>query len=621
MKLIQKHFWLAVAGLISLAIGCATPVGVNQVSYRRAYEQVNANALTSDKLSLTTKDVLHRCNLEKQFADEPRQAVQALHELVCKDRRREILFALAEISVATADRLKTGDFTGRNDVARPYYLASAVYAYMYLFGDFQGAPPSAFDREFRLACDLYNHGLAGGLRSADKRSLALESGTRELPVGKLNATFSFADEAARRTIFKEFLPADDYAVRGLSRRNREAGIGVPLIVVPAALPADSPIARFTSKNIKLPGTVVMRLNGDVCDLSRGELPASLEVYGAFERREIKIGERTVPLESDVTTPLAYGLEGALVWRTAYGQFFSGRQQIESRLYMLSPYQPGKIPVVFVHGTAGAPTDWTDTFNTLYGDPEVRKRCQFWFFSYPSGVPILYSSAILRDSIRDAVTALDPDGKDSALRQIVVVGHSQGGLLTRLMAVSSGNRFWANASDRPFDELKLPESERELLRRCLFFEPSPYVKRVVFVCAPHRGSFRISGFVDRISAKLLQLPQNVMGAGKALVGGSGESLPPQLRKGIPTSVTNMKPGSKFEQALIACPFGPDIKINSIIAVVPGMDIPTGNDTVVEYKSAHLDNAESEFVVRWDHSCVAHPQVVEEMRRILLQRASR
>ena len=60
--------------------------------------------------------------------------------------------------------------------------------------------------------------------------------------------------------------------------------------------------------------------------------------------------------------------------------------------------------------------------------------QFWFFTYETGNPILYSAMRLREALETAVATLDPAAQDPALRQMVLLGHSQGGLLVKLMVV-------------------------------------------------------------------------------------------------------------------------------------------------------------------------------------------
>ena len=94
--------------------------------------------------------------------------------------------------------------------------------------------------------------------------------------------------------------------------------------------------------------------------------------------------------------------------------------------MLHPYSPGKIPVVLVHGTLSSPVRWAELVNELEGDPRIRQRFQIWIFLYDTGNPIAYSAGRLRAALTATLQELDPEGKDPALRRMVVIGHSQGG---------------------------------------------------------------------------------------------------------------------------------------------------------------------------------------------------
>ena len=89
-----------------------------------------------------------------------------------------------------------------------------------------------------------------------------------------------------------------------------------------------------------------------------------------------------------------------------------------------------------------------------------------------------------------------------------MGHSQGGLLTRLMVTESGSRFWDAASRVPFASLRTTAEERELLQPTLFFEPLPFVTRVVFL--PRRtGSFEPAGR-PQPRASIITLPLRLAG---------------------------------------------------------------------------------------------------------------
>ena len=109
--------------------------------------------------------------------------------------------------------------------------------------------------------------------------------------------------------------------------------------------------------------------------------------------------------------------------------------------MLEPYQPGKIPVVMVHGLLSSPLTWAPAFNELQADPELRKRFQFLVVFYPTGNSYIATAADLRRDLDKFREDIDPQHKDAALDDMVLIGHSMGGLISKLMTVDSGDDFW------------------------------------------------------------------------------------------------------------------------------------------------------------------------------------
>jgi triacylglycerol esterase/lipase EstA (alpha/beta hydrolase family) len=270
-------------------------------------------------------------------------------------------------------------------------------------------------------------------------------------------------------------------------------------------------------------------------------------------------------------------------------------------------------VVFVHGTASSPARWAEMTNELMNDPVLGQRYQFWFFLYNTGNPVAYSAMGLREALQHIVADVDPKGKDPALRQMVVIGHSQGGLLTRLMATGSGTRFWDNVSEQPFDQVEMPAETRQLLREGMFFDPVPAVRRVIFIATPHRGSFRATNFVVNLIQRLVRLPGTLV---TQLQGLLAEPAFAELRgRGLPTSVENMSPGNPFLVAYNEISIDSRVTAHSIIAVRGDGPILGKTDGVVAYESAHLEGVASEKVVRSGHSTQGHPETIEEVRRIL------
>jgi len=84
---------------------------------------------------------------------------------------------------------------------------------------------------------------------------------------------------------------------------------------------------------------------------------------------------------------------------------------------------------------------------------------------------------------------------------------------------------------------------------------------------------------------------------------------------------MATDNPFMLTLAEIPTAPGIKAHSIIAIQGDDQPPNGADGVVTYTSAHVDYAESEFIVRSFHSCQGNPLTIEEVRRILLEHLGR
>lgn len=598
--------------LLLLASACSTGcflidrplVGVDRIGPERVELELNANALSGTRLSSTTLEVLHYFDLAARFQAAPEEALVELHRAILADPQRSFLHAIAELCYLRAKKLGSRD----------HYLAAAVYAYFYLVGEDELEPANPYDRRFRWACDLYNRGLRAAFASKDGHEVLLEGGRRALPIGSLDVTvdrsgFPFDDEDYR------FLPADDYSVWGLSVRLRDSGLGAPLVAQLAGRRAGDPLGRFQGKKTNAPATAFLRVNGSLRELEAG-LGASLELHSSFEPPEVQVGGKSVPLESDLSATLAVSLDRSRLWGSSSRGFFGG-EEVTSALIMSRPYQPGRIPVVFVHGTASNLGNWAEMFNLLLADSEIRERMQLWFYQYPTGLPIPMSAASLRSALMDLVGTVDPQGTDPALKRMVIVGHSQGGLLTKMMAVDGSMEWWDELVGSPIESFHFSPEQEALLRGALDFDPLPFVERVIYLSTPHRGSFLADRPFSRWLAKMIALPGELTGLGESLLRNE-RRLPTGIEARIPTSLDNMQASNGFLQLLERTPLAPGVTAHSIVAI--GVDgdpaqPEEANDGVVAYKSAHIDGVASELLVRSGHSSQVHPRAIREVRRIL------
>jgi hypothetical protein len=567
----QSKGALALALAAATLTACATPVGVERADVRAVHQALTANALSAGRPSAPTVQVLHRLGLFDRFERAPDATLAELHRGLAPTGDEDRLFALAELSF----------LRGEDSSERSHLLAAAAYAYAFLFPGDDGTPPGPFDPRLRLASDLYNRALTGGMAAPDRTEVVLEEGTFELPFGSLEIVR--ASPVFRWVGYElaSFVPAANFEVRGLRNRYRQRGIGAPLAASLASQFADGdppPGHARIPVHLKVPTTALLRFESPRARLAKGRLRATLELHSPDDSRGVSIDGREVPLEFETTSALALGLEGAPVWDFELAGFRSGDFQLfgpdrlQDGLVMLHPYRPGRIPVVLVHGTASSPARWAELLNELENDPRIWERFQLWLFLYNTGNPVALSGALLREALIGALSELDPEGQDPALQRMVVIGHSQGGLLTKLTSVESGNRFWENLSEIPISELELEPATRELLQRSLFVEPLPFVRRLVFVCTPHRGSYlTVTRFVGlqpaRWVAGLVELPGYFASTAVDLVALNEDRKLRRNLERIPNSIDNMTPGDPFLETLASLPIAPGVAAHSIMKASP------------------------------------------------------
>jgi pimeloyl-ACP methyl ester carboxylesterase len=629
-----------VLGLVGLALivsGCATPIGVKPVDIQTAYRLHTESALSAGQPSEPSKTVLRRLGLLDRFDGAPGAVLADLHNGLRPTGDDDRLFALAELSFLHAER--TGD--------RAYFLASAVYAWALLFpGDATSVQLQRSDPRLRLAYDLYNQAVAQGLtepRNQDVMShdaptatsegsgeVRLEPGVRQLPFGTLQVTLDESGLSWGGYRLDQFVSTTTLEVRGLRNRYRRPGLGAPLAasLAPGKASANVIGAERLGPRTKVAVTALLHLEDARASLASGQVRGRLEVYAADQTSMVTVDGQAQPLEFDSTAALASTLDRSPLYEIEIAGLMRGgtiaravpRDRTQDGLFMLQPYRPGKSPVVLVHGTASSPVRWAELINELGGDPQIRERFQIWVFIYDTGNPIGYSAGRLRAALTATVQQLDPEGKDPALRRMVVIGHSQGGLLTKMTAIDSGTQFWDRISKKPFEEIQVSPETRAFLQQSAFFTPLPFVERVVFVATPHRGAIMAGRRLGALAARLITMPVAVFGGLSEAVASTGdEELIATLRR-PPTAIDNMNPRNPALRILASISVPSQIPAHSIIAVKGDGPKEEGDDSVVTYRSAHIDEAVSELVVRWNHSCQGQPEVIEEIRRILLQHAA-
>ncbi|HEV3261955.1 MAG TPA: alpha/beta fold hydrolase [Gemmataceae bacterium] len=617
--------WLGalVCALALAPAGCSYGISVRRASNTDLSTAWRDSIVESSDLSPRTRQTLHRWDLDSHYDHEPLDAYARLQAAAANDPQPDVLFALGEMSYLFGRRAEKDE----NNEACVYYYLCAGYAYHYLFDEPAAVGNNPYDPRFRLACELYNMGLAKCIRAAQRTGRLDPRQQMHLPTPDGQGfTLSVVHHGFpwRPEEFGTLLFSADYEVVGLTNHYHGYGLGAALIGTRVAdspdnnaAPGGRPSALRYPREVSFPITAFFRFEGSVADLG-ARRAGRLELYNPFAIQTVDVGTRTIPLETDLTTPLAYFLSRTDLDGIEYtGLLQADKVQDRAGIYMFEPYQPGKIPVVMVHGFLSSPLTWTTLFNDLRADPVLREHFQFWFYLYPTGNPYLATAADLRETLVRLRAEVDPQGRDRALDQMVFVGHSMGGLVAKLLTEDSGDDFWRLVSKQPFDQVKAHPATLAELRRLFFFEHLPCVRRVVFIATPHHGSKLAPSPPARLLAQFIRMPKALtMAAGD--VAQENPQLLPGLRDGSITSNLDMlAPGAPALELLTARPRPRGVHFHSIIGDMCGKG-EDATDGIVPYRSAHLDGVDSEVVVAASHWRVhQQPRTVLEVRRILLE----
>jgi pimeloyl-ACP methyl ester carboxylesterase len=470
-----------------------------------------------------------------------------------------------------------------------YYLQAAAITAP-LLGNGIGTP----------ACDTYNAAcgeLTVLLRSGDGGRLW----NQPLTLAGNNTTYRLRLEPASNAVwapnyFTTFVPADEIKEKLIRKENTHEGVGGALVGVRKI----DPLEKFAPRRgITAPVTATLDFHAK---------DATLALRRPAKQLTATVDGKVRPLNANFSAPLSYYPPPASLMFVGFlGGLKDSNYPAPTGLYFLQPYDPDRIPLVFVHGLFSTPYDWVKTINGLQADPEIRKHYQFWIFAYPTGNPILYSALRLREALAKA-DQLYPNHKP-----YVMVGHSMGGMLTHDQLVTVTQAMWKKSLGQVADNIFKDNPSDSLIVRATTFRANPRIKRVVFICTPHRGSDLASNGIGKIGISLITLPTRLTAVMMDSLTGSDLAQLTGSSKRLPNSITGLKPSSPALPVINSVPI--NIPYHSIIGDRGKGDCPNCSDGVVAYWSSHLDGAQSETIVPGPHGSCQLPQTIAELDRIL------
>ena len=469
------------------------------------------------------------------------------------------------------------------------YLQSAAEASAQLGSLSSGAPARLIYNQAATDLTVLLRGAEQGRLWNHPITLASGSATYHLRFAKASR-----DGVWDPNEFTSFKPAAAVPEKAIRRKDRQDGVGGALVGVHQS----QPLAPFSPRvGVTAPVTALIDFKGH---------DATLSLIDPTEKPKARVAGADRLLDADFSAPLAYYPNQSEYWNGIMGALHVNSYMGTTGLYEMQPYDPQRIPVIFVHGLISTARMWRNVINELEFDPQLRQRYQFLVFNYPTGNPPAYSALRLREELA-RFYQLHPDA-----RPCVLVGHSMGGILSHMQVTNLDRDAWNAMGKDKAARFFANVPKGSLVERATIFQATPHVGRVVFICTPHRGSAMALGRLGELARRLIFLPAEIT---NTITGSMANSLAIITGdpKRMPNSVTGLAPTNPLYKVLDVRPI--TVPYHSIIGDRGKGDSPNSSDGVVAYWSSHLKGARSECIVPGPHGSCELPQTIAEVRRIL------
>ncbi len=296
--------------LIAVLSGCGSQQFVKLRPQPRnpLTEQLRLTARGGPEPSKRTVQLLRRYALPAGRFTNTEDVIAKLASIHQQEPTAESCYALAELSyIAAAKQQLTNAHR-----AQEWYLNCVAQSYAYLFDPKFRQDRNPYDPQFRGACDLYNSALESCLRIAKSEGTFKPGSTLQVTTSDHTLEVSITARGFhwKAEDFDNFEFVSDYDLEGLTNHYRTLGLGVPLIAVRKNGSAPPDVERYYARGLSFPVTAFLRLKPkrlDDPDPNHRHLKAQLELFDPLEVTDVEVAGRTVPLESDLSTPLAYFL--------------------------------------------------------------------------------------------------------------------------------------------------------------------------------------------------------------------------------------------------------------------------------------------------------------------------
>lgn len=437
---------------------------------------------------------------------------------------------------------------------------------------------------------------------------------------------SYSRRFENSRLYDQVIPANLVKLSKLEECYTVDGLGVPLIGVINR----SKAAKLQNQISDAEGVQTLTAVLDFSRLNKGK--PTLKLIPRLQENHIKIGRQYHDLAANFSAAIDFLWEKSKVDDSKILGLFRPSENFDIMgLFFHEPYDPDKIPVIFTHGLQSSPATFANLTNRLLASPEIRKNYQFWYFGYPTGISWVLVSSKFRDAIEETRKKFDPGKKHKSFDQMVLIGHSMGGLITRYSMSEDAWKILKHTLKESEQEKLGPHYLRDLSQKtgntdvyekygkAFEFSPLPYPKRVVLLATPHRGSDFASNWIGRLGIALIKLPQNLLEETYRIVTFNNNIfiLKPEKLVNDLTSISQLSPGNAMIKGLDPLRIDKNISVHSIVGDRGRNDAPNSSDGLVKYSSSHLNWADTETIVPAGHSVQRHHLTASEILSLLNQ----
>jgi len=652
----NSTLFLVSALSITLLSGCQV-VSVKQQAVNVTIANERNSILMQDKLSEASLNVLSMSGREAKICmDQPTSCVNEL-KMIPEIVDEQFLSTASELYLAKAMQLDKSSACTVSSITKhrseehqrqtqqtyddcqteqlKMLDKSIRYSYAYLFKTKRKPIDRIFDNRQVQIRDFYNQAIAKLVTISAQRS-SVKKATDSVKIG--NSIYNINLDQYQLLKNKEldrFISSYNLNFSGLRTINRRDGFGSEFVAVfPASEeksnnkyildPLNASYQTSINPNIHkaryLSATIVARpVKAESVDDIINSPNITVQVMDPYRTENVDIAGKSYPLAANFSAPYGLWLAENNLGAAAYLSLIDREERLTMpHLYMLEPYNPNKKVIVLVHGLASSPEAWIALTNDIMGDSILREHYQVWQVFYSTNMPILESRFQIYALLKQAFGALNPN--DPADKDAVLIGHSMGGIISRLLVSNADISQSALSMMSPYQQAKL--KKHPIVSERLKIQPITNFDRAVFMSSPNRGTDFADLWFTRAARKIIKLPGAFLGAVTDTITNQdidAKDILTRIDKGlIQNGPSDLSHKSKFMALTedINPPKG--FVFHSIIGnKTNSKDPDVMTDGIVPYKSAHLDGATSEVIIKGGHSIQKTPEAVLELRRILRQ----